>query len=257
MRATGRCAVITGAASGLGAAAAGLLLAEGARVVISDIDGQRANERALALDSTGQRAKGIACDISREEDNERLIREAEEFFGQPVEIFLANAGAGFAGGLLDAAAHDIRRTIEVNVVGSLLSAQAALRSMVKAPNSSLVFTCSLQGVMARAQRSVYTASKHAIVGMVKSLALEFGPRGVRVNAVAPAATDTPFLRNQLAGVTQDVAAAIEATGKSLPLGHLPDTEDFAAAVLFLISDGAKSITGHTLVIDCGASAGRM
>ncbi|MDB6001442.1 MAG: short-chain dehydrogenase/reductase [Rhizobacter sp.] len=257
MRAEGRCAVVTGGASGLGAAAVTKLAAEGARVVVSDRDLDAASSLARTLDASGQRVKAVRCDISNAQDITDLVRDAEAFFGQPVDLFLANAGAGFSGSLLDATPEQLRRTIDINVTGSLLSAQAALRSLVKARNGSLIFTCSLQGVTARAQRSAYTASKHAIVGMVKALALEFGPQGVRVNAIAPAATDTPFLRHQLAGVTTDVEAAMKATERSLPLGRLPDTEDFAEAVMYLSSAQAKSITGHTLLIDCGASAGKL
>ncbi|WP_349282097.1 SDR family oxidoreductase [Polaromonas hydrogenivorans] len=248
--------MITGGAGGLGAVAAKRLYEEGARVVISDVNEERGEEVARRMDPDGKRVIAVACDISRPADNENLIREAERFFEQEIDIFLANAGAGFSGSLLDASVEQIRRTIDINVTGSLLSAQSALRSLVKGPSSSLIFTCSLQGVTARSQRSVYTASKHAIVGMMKALALEFGAQGVRVNAISPAATDTPFLRNQLAGVTTNVEEAMSATEKSLPLGHLPDAGDFAEAVLYLSSAQAKSITGHNLLIDCGASAGK-
>lgn len=257
MRAAGRCAVITGAASGLGAAAAHRLAAEGARVVIADLDGERAMTMARQIDPGGRRVVGTACDIAREEDNERMVREAEAFFDAPIDLFVANAGVGFSGSLLDASSAQIRRTVEVNVTGSLLSAQAALRSMVRGPSSCLIFTGSLQSVLARPQRSAYTASKHAIVGMVKALALELGPRGVRVNAVAPTATDTPFLRAQWATTGHGVVSHLQAAQQALPLGRLPDPEDYAQAVLFLASEHAKSITGHTLMLDCGASAGRM
>lgn len=253
-----RHAVITGAASGLGAAAAARLLASGAKVVISDIDAQRASAMASMLDPQGTSATSYPCDIASAADLKRLVEHAEQFFGRPIDIFLANAGVGFSGSLLDATPDEIQTTIAVNVTGSLLSAQAALQSLVKAPQSSLIFTCSLQGVSGRAQRSVYTASKHAIVGMVKSLALEFGPQGVRVNAIAPTATDTPHLRQQLAKVTDTpIDDVLADAARNLPLGHLPDPDDFAEAVLFLSSAKAKSITGHVLLIDCGASAGKM
>lgn len=257
MRAQGRCAVVTGGASGLGAAAVAKLAAEGARVVVSDMDAERAAALALRLDAGGRRVKALRCDIANDRDLADLVHDAEAFFDQPIDLFLANAGAGFSGSLLSATPEQLRRTIDINVTGSLLSAQAALRSLVKAKDGSLIFTCSLQGVTGRAQRSAYTASKHAIVGMVKALALEFGPLGVRVNAIAPAATDTPFLRHQLAGVTADVDAALKAAERALPLGHLPDTDDFAEAVMYLSSSQAKSISGHTLLIDCGASAGKL
>ncbi|HEY9280933.1 MAG TPA: SDR family oxidoreductase [Eoetvoesiella sp.] len=257
MRAKGLNAVITAGGSGLGAAAARRLAREGARVVVSDIDLQRARAVAHEIDPTEQIAMATQCDISEPEDCQRLIAESEQFFGRHIDIFLANAGKGFAGSLLEATPAEIKKTIDINVTGSIISAQEALRSLVKGPNGVLIFTCSLQGVTARPMRSVYTASKHALVGLIKGLALEFGPRGVRVNAIAPASTDTAFLRKQLATFSDQVEEALSAVTKSMPLGHLPSTEDFADAVMFLASREAQSITGHTLMLDCGASAGKL
>ena len=130
-----------------------------------------------------------------------------------------------------------------------------LRSLVKSPRACLLLTSSLQGFLGRPLRSVYTASKHAIVGLAKGLALEFGPQGVRVNAIAPAATDTPHWRNMLAQATDDVDAAVKNIEATMPLGHLPTPEDFAETAVFLASPAARSITGHTLLVDCGAAAG--
>jgi 3-oxoacyl-[acyl-carrier protein] reductase len=93
--------------------------------------------------------------------------------------------------------------------------------------------------------------------LVKALALEFGPRGVRVNAIAPGPTDTPFLRSHLAKVNSDVDAAVQRLVADLPLQHLVSPDDFAQAAMFLASPAARSITGHTMVLDCGSTAGRM
>ncbi|MBI4191015.1 MAG: SDR family oxidoreductase [Betaproteobacteria bacterium] len=247
--------VVTGAARGLGAAAARRFVAEGARTVVSDMDEAGALECARSIDPTGRRAIGVRCDVSSHEDCARLVATAEEFFGAPIDVFLAHAGVGFVGRLTEVEVERIRRAIEVNVLGSVFSAQAALHSLTKSPRASLLFTSSLQGVMGRPLRSVYTASKHAIVGLVKGLALEFGPQGVRVNAIAPAATDTPHLRAMLAATTADVDEAVRNVAASMPLGWLPTPEDFADAAVFLASPAARSITGHTLLLDSGAAAG--
>lgn len=252
MMLAGRIALVTGGASGLGAAAARRFHAEGARVGIGDID----QDGAVALASElGGAAFGMRCDVTDPAACHALVAEAERRFDAPVDIFLANAGLGFAGALLEADADRIRRVVDVNVTGSILSAQAALASLVNSPHASLLFTASLQSVVARPQRSVYTATKHAIAGLVKALAVEYGPRGVRVNAIAPAATDTPFLRTQLANVTDDIDGAVSRLHLSLPLQHLPSVEDFADAAVFLSSPMARSITGVTLLVDCGAAAG--
>jgi NAD(P)-dependent dehydrogenase (short-subunit alcohol dehydrogenase family) len=251
----GRIAVVTGGASGLGAAAVRRFHAEGARVGIADIDEAGAIALAAELDASGRSTFGLRCDVTDPTDCAALVAHAERTFAAPIDIFLANAGLGFAGDLIEADADRIRRVVEVNVTGSIFSAQAALVSLVRSPNASLLFTASLQSFVGRPQRSVYTATKHAISGLVKALAVEYGPRAVRVNAIAPAATDTPFLRAQLANVTDDVDGAVAQLHRGLPLQHLPSVEDFADAAVFLSSQMARSITGVTLLVDCGAAAG--
>lgn len=247
--------VVTGAGRGLGAAAARRFAEEGARVVVSDMDEAAAIASARSIDPSGRRAIGVRCDISCPEDCEQLITAAEVFFDGPVDVFLAHAGVGFLGRITEVEVEQIRRTVDVNITGTIFSARAALRSLVKSPRACLLLTSSLQGFLGRPLRSVYTASKHAIVGLTKGLALEFGPQGVRVNAIAPAATDTPHWRNMLAQTTDDVDAAVRDAAASMPLGHLPTPKDFAETAVFLASPAASSITGHTLLIDCGAAAG--
>jgi NAD(P)-dependent dehydrogenase (short-subunit alcohol dehydrogenase family) len=246
--------VLTGAGSGMGAEAARRFAREGARVVVSDLDGARA---AAVAGEIGAAALGVRCDVSHPADCAELVASAERFFGGPIDIFLANAGVSYAGNFLEADPEALRRVVDVNVNGSIFSAQAALRSLVRSPRASLIFTSSISGVTGRAQRSVYNASKHALGGLVKALALEFGPAGVRVNAIAPGPTDTEFLRVHLAKVNDDVDAALDRLVAGLPLGRLVQPGDFADAAVYLASPAARAITGHTLVLDCGSTAGRM
>lgn len=249
--------VITGAGSGMGAAAARRFAREGARVVVSDLQEDAAAAVAREIDLGGGKALAVRCDVASAADCNQLVEASERFFGGPIDVFLANAGVSFAGDFLQADPEQLRRVIDVNVTGSVLSAQAALRSLVRAPDGCLIFTSSLSGVVARARRSVYNASKHALGGLVKALALEFGPMGVRVNAIAPGATDTPFLRAHLAKVNDDVDAAVARIVAGMPLGRLVQPEDFADAAVFLASPAARSITGQTLQLDCGAAAGNL
>jgi NAD(P)-dependent dehydrogenase (short-subunit alcohol dehydrogenase family) len=249
-------AVITGGAGGLGLATARAFLAAGARVVLADIDGGALDAALAGLGAAADRARAMRCDIADASECAALVAGAETFFGAPLDVFVANAGRPFAGALLDARVDEIRRVIDTNVTGSILSAQAALRSLVRSPRASLLFTASLQSVLGRAERSVYTASKHAIAGLVKSLALEMGPRGVRVNGIAPTLVDTPFLRQAYEQAGIDAEPALRQAALALPLGRIPTPEDFAQAAVFLASPAAAAITGQLLMLDCGASAGK-
>jgi NAD(P)-dependent dehydrogenase (short-subunit alcohol dehydrogenase family) len=257
MTLSGYTTVITGAGSGMGAAAALRFAREGSRVVVSDLDEAAAAAVAQQINTAGGQALGLRCDVASAPDCAALVEQSERFCGGPIDIFLANAGVSFAGDFLTADPEKLRRIVDVNVTGSIFSAQAALRSLTRSPRASLIFTSSISGITGRGKRSVYNASKHALGGLVKALALEFGPAGVRVNAIAPGATDTPFLRAHLAKVSADVEQAVAAVVSVMPLGHLVSPEDFADAAVFLAGPASRSISGHTLQLDCGASAGRM
>jgi 3-oxoacyl-[acyl-carrier protein] reductase len=255
LRIDGANVVITGGAGRIGLATARRFVQAGARVVIADIDGDRARACAAEVDPSGASLHAVRCDVAEERDCADLVTQAEAFFGAPLDVFLANAGVGFSGSVLDAKPADIRRVVDVNVTGCILSAQAALASLLRGRDPSLLFTASLQSVTGRAQRSVYTATRHATAGLVRSLALELGPLGVRVNAIAPTAVDTPFLRATYERIGIDAEEGIARAASAVPLGRLPTPEDFAEAALFLVSPSARSISGHILMLDCGATAG--
>jgi 3-oxoacyl-[acyl-carrier protein] reductase len=241
----------------MGAEAARRFAREGCAVVVSDVDEAPARAVAHEIAATGGRALAVRCDVSQPADCAALVAAAEDFCAGPIDVFLANAGVSFAGNFLETAPENLRRVVDINVNGSIFSAQAALRSLLQSPRASLIFTSSISGVTARAQRSVYNASKHALGGLVKALALEFGPAGVRVNAIAPGATDTSFLRAHLAKVNDDVDGAVARLVAGMPLGRLVTPQDFAEAAVFLASPASGAVTGHTLVLDCGSTAGRM
>ena len=248
--------VITGGAGGLGLATARAFLAQGAQVLLADLDAQALIEAQRQLHAPAGDLQTACCDITEPADCERLVAVAEEGLGGPIDVFVANAGRPFGGPLEQAEPTAMRAVIDTNITGTLLSAQAALASLRRSPRASLLFTGSLQSVLGRAERSVYTASKHAIAGLVKSLALEWGPLGVRVNGIAPTLVDTPFLRQAYAQAGIEVAPALIRAAQSLPLGRIPTPEDFAHAAVFLASEEARAITGHMLMVDCGASAGK-
>ena len=248
-----RSVVITGGAGGIGRAMAGRWRAAGAQVLVGDSDLEGLDRVRSEFDG----AVGVMhCDVTIESDCERLIEQAQARAGRAVDVFVANAGVPFAGPLCDASAADIARVIEVNVVGSILSARAAIGSLAQGVDPLLLFTGSLQSVTGRAERSVYTASKHAIAGLVKSLALELGPLGIRVNAIAPTVLDTPFLHEAYERAGIAVAQGLQAAARSLPLGRIPTVDEVADVAMFLASPAARSITGQILMVDGGATAGK-
>lgn len=249
-------AVVTGGAGGLGLATAQAFLAAGARVLLADIDAPALADVRRSLGAPAQDLSTACCDISDAADCARMVAFAEQSLGGPLDVFVAHAGRPYGGPLAQADPADIRAVIDTNVTGTILSAQAALGSLRRSQRASLLLTGSLQSVLGRAERSVYTASKHAIAGLVKSLALEWGPLGVRVNGIAPTLVDTPFLRQAYEQAGIEVAPALARAAEALPLGRIPTPEDFAHAAVFLASEEARAITGHMLMVDCGASAGK-
>lgn len=255
-RLEGRVALITGAASGLGAATARRFVEEGARVVIADIDGDRA---AVLAQELGAPAVAVRCDHMRRAENEAAVACTLDAFGQ-IDILHNNAGGPFAGPFDGADDETIQRVVEVNLIGVFKMTQAALPALKeqgrrRPAGAAILFTSSLQGIKARPNFSAYTAAKHGIVGLVKSLALELAPYNIRVNALCPTATETPMLPRFLPGMADDMEEARRRFRASIPLGRMPEPVDTANAALFLASDEAGMITGVALPIDGGQMAG--
>ncbi|GGH27866.1 alcohol dehydrogenase [Alsobacter metallidurans] len=255
-RLDGRIALITGGASGLGAATARAFVREGARVMIADIDEGRAAELAREL---GDGAAFVPCDHTDRGQTEAAVAATLAAFGA-LDILHNNAGGPFAGPVESADDAVLARVIGVNLVGVFKMTQSALpalrESAARRPHgASILFTSSLQGIKARPNYTVYTASKHGVVGLVKGLALELAPANIRVNAICPTVTETPMLRSFLPGMAPDMDEARARLKATIPLGRMPEPEDTANAALFLASDEARMITGVALAVDGGQMAG--
>jgi 3-oxoacyl-[acyl-carrier protein] reductase len=250
MRLQDRVAIVTGGASGIGLATVRRFAEEGAKVVIADLDGDRAAEAAKDIDGD---VFGVACDVRRKADCQAAVDAALDRFGQ-LDVLHANAGTPFSGPIEEVDEATLDRVVDVNLKGAFLSAQAAVPALRKT-SGSIIFTASLQAVIARPNYAPYTAAKHGVIGLMKGLALELAPAGVRVNAIAPAATDTPMLAGFLGGMGDVPDEARERFRTSIPLGRMATPEDTANAAVFLASDDARMITGHTLVLDGGTTAG--
>jgi meso-butanediol dehydrogenase/(S,S)-butanediol dehydrogenase/diacetyl reductase len=241
----GRAVLVTGGGSGIGAAIAAAFLANGARVAVS---GRRPEPLQRVVDAApAGRALAVPGDVGRPEDAARIVAETVAAFGG-LDVVVSNAAGYASGELTDLSAADWERLRSTNVDGLFHLAQAALPHLVAA-RGNLVAVASVSGLAGDWGQAAYNATKHAVVGFVRSLALDYGDRGVRVNAVAPAFT----LTEMTAGVGRDEAALAPFVNR-IALGRPGVPEDVAPAVLFLASDDAAYITGAVLPVDGGTSA---
>jgi len=255
-RLAGRVVLITGGASGLGAATARLFAREGARVMVADLDLDRATSVAGEI---GEAARAVRCDHTIRAETEAAVATTLAAFGS-LDILHNNAGGPFAGPVESADDATLERVIGVNLLGVFKMTQSALPALREAGRrrpigAAIVFTSSLQGIKARPNYSAYTAAKHGIIGLVRSLSLELAPANIRVNAICPTVTETPMLRQFLPGMADDMDEARTRFRASIPLGRMPTPDDTAYAALYLASDEAGMVTGVALPIDGGQMAG--
>ncbi len=249
-------AVVTGAASGIGRAVA-LALAEPGpgrpahAVVVADLDAAGGIDAVRQLEAAGATARFVACDVTREADVEAAVHTATEAFGR-LDVLVNNAGVeGPALPVHAVSPDDWRRVFEVNVHGAFYGVRHAVPLMVAAGRGVIVNVASVAGLNGVPLHAAYAASKHAVVGLTKTAALEVAPSGVRVNAVCPGFTDTPMVAQGL-GQTGQTAAELTRLGDLVRRLGRPD--EVAQAVAYLCSDAAAYVTGQALAIDGGIDA---
>ncbi len=240
----GRVAIVTGAASGIGYGIAQVLAADGAAVVVADLDGSAAEKAAASLRDAGRDAVAAAADVVDRDAVERATTAATERWGR-IDILAANAGV-YPNVDLDAmsdAAWD--HVMDVNVKGALHSIQACLLAMRRQRYGRIVLTSSITGPLVAVRGLAhYGASKSALLGMMRAAALEFAGDGITVNAVLPGNVRTPGIADWDEEMHASVVTAI-------PLGRLAEPEEIGWAVRFFASEEAAYITGQTLVVDGG------
>jgi NAD(P)-dependent dehydrogenase (short-subunit alcohol dehydrogenase family) len=243
-RLDGRTVIVTGAASGIGAACARRYAAEGARVVIGDLDIDNARRMAEELGGLA-----VRCDHTDPAQCSALVAAAVERFGA-VHALHNNAGIGWTGRFESITPAEGERILRVLVLGPTYMTQAALPAL-RQSKGNILFTSSGLGVHGKPMISMYAAAKHAVLGLMRSLALELGPEGIRVNAVCPGVVDTPMVRATTGGWGTP-EQVLEMFRKTTPLGVVTRPEDIAASAAFLVSDDAARITGCALLVDGGA-----
>lgn len=247
----GKVAIITGAASGMGRAAAILFSREGARVVLADLNVKGGEEAAALAREAGQDCVFQRTDVSLEEDVKALVAVAISKFGR-LDIMFNNAGIGGAVGPLEGiAVEDWDRTQAVCLRGVFLGIKHSVPHMRAQGGGAIVSTASIAGIWGYANLHAYSAAKAGVVNLTRSAAMEFAADKIRVNCIAPGGVSTPIVYGGLAN--KETAEKMLVMAQPFPKVGQP--EDIAQAALFLASDASAFVTGHTLVVDGGAIAG--
>jgi xanthoxin dehydrogenase len=249
----GKVAAITGGSSGFGAAAARLFVAEGAHVMLGDIQDDKGAAFAASL---GDAAHFIHCDVTQEDDVAALVDQAVSDFGQ-LDVMYNNAGIGGALGPIDTTpAAEWTATLAVLLNGTFYGMKHAARVMKPRQTGSIVSTSSIAGVTGGIGPHAYTAAKSAVIGLTKNVASELCRWGIRVNAIAPGTMATSMAAGMLVGDPDDIEGLKTVLAKDSPLAGRPGlAEDIANAALWLVSEGAGYVNGHLLVVDAGVTTG--
>ena len=242
---TGKVVLVTGGTSGIGAETARAFAKAGAKVVLSGRRGKEGLAVAEAITSDGGEAHFVAADVALEDDVRHLVAETVHRHGR-LDIVFANAGVESPGPVTEFTVAEYDKVFGANVLGVFLTLKYAVPELLKTKGVAVV-TSSVAGHVGMATNSVYIASKHAVEGIVKSVALEYAEKGVRVFAVAPAAIQTEMFE-RFAPAGSPMLAGMAAMH---PLGRIGRADEVASAVLFLASDAASFMTGHSLPVDGG------
>ena len=244
-------ALVTGAGSGIGAAIAETFAKAGAHVFVADRDEPAAQATARRITDSNGSATPLKLDISNDDE----VAAAHAAIGRPLDILVNNAGVGTVGTILQTSPAELNRLINVNVTGTFLVTRAFLPAMLERRSGSVINLASVAGVVGIRDRFAYSTTKFAIVGMTKCLALDHSKDGVRFNAICPCRVETPWVAQRISEYADPEAARREMDSTQLA-GRMAHPDEIAAAALYLSSDEAAMVTGTTLMIDSGWSAGK-
>lgn len=247
---SGQVALVTGAGNGIGRATALAFAANGLKVVVSDVDAQGGEATVALIQAAGGTASFVRCDVAREAEVRALVEKTVATHGR-LDYAFNNAGIDIEKGkLADGAEAEFDAIMDVNVKGVWLCMKHELAAMLAQGGGAIVNTASVAGLIAAPKMGIYAASKHAVIGLTKTAAVEYGKKNIRVNAVCPAVIDTEMYRRAKAADSRkaDAAASLH------PVGRIGQADEIAAAVLYLCSDAAGFTTGIALPVDGGLTA---
>ena len=244
----GKVALVTGAASGLGLATANAFAGSGASVALADSNEAAARAAAGELTAQGHKAIAIRCDVADDAQVEAMVDRTIAAFGR-FDAAYNNAGVqNVLAETADTTGDDYDRVMGINLRGEWSCMKFELQQMRKQGSGAIVNCSSLGGLVGGAERGIYHAAKHGVLGFTKSAALEYAARGIRINAICPGLIWTPMADQMVAGGQGDALKAME---KSIPMGRVGRPEEIANAVLWLCSDAASYVTGQSISVDGG------
>lgn len=251
---SGQHAIVTGGGRGIGLAIASRLAGLGAQVTITGRDAGRLKEVAAKLDGV----RAAVCDVTDAASVAAMVEEAGAAYG-PVSILVNNAGQASAKPFLKSSLSDLQAMLAVNLEGVWSVTQAVLPMMIAAGSGRVINIASTAGLVGYPYVAAYVAAKHGVVGLTRALALELATKGVTVNAVCPGYTETDIIAEAITNITAKTGRTEEEAraelAKANPQGRLIDPSEVAETVAFLVSDGARGITGQAIAIDGGEVAG--
>ncbi len=251
LRLKDKVAIITGAGSGLGRAAALLFAREGARVVVAASRAKDGEETVRSTKESGQDAIFVQVDVNRAADVENAVKTAISKYGR-LDIMFNNAGTpGTAKLIADITEEEWNRVIAVNLTGVFLGTKYAIPEMLRGGGGVIINTSSVAGVSARRYAGAYAAAKAGVIQLTRVTALEYARKNIRVNCILPGPIDTPFFTKVSGGDPEKMAAFKEKVRNEVPIGRFATPEEIARVALFLASDDASYITGAAFAADGG------